>query len=171
MFNYLKKKSIRKQTEKNLDKRDMSQVNSRLKTLGFLFDDVSFQDSELFYEYSQLLGLQRKDVKLFSFVEFEKKAPTLRQDQINNKDFSWDGGITNQSAIEFLNTPFDVLVGYYKGRHEFLDFMVSESRAKFKVGGKGADHRLFDLLIEIDINSTEIFKTEFKKYLFILNKI
>ena len=171
MFKNLKLKKIKKQTDKNLIKRDLSQVNAPLKTLGFLIDDGTFQDLETLFEYSKLLGLQRKDVKVFSFVEFKKKAPSLLQDQISNKDFSWDGIIHNKNAREFLDKPFDVIVGYYNGKHEFLDLMVSESKAKFKVGGLGADDRLFDLLIAIDINKTEVFKAELKKYLTVLNKL
>jgi hypothetical protein len=171
MLKKLKRRSIKKKTDKNLLKRDLSQVNAPLKTLGFLIDEDSFQDFEKLYDYSKYLGLQRKDIKVFSFIEFKKKAPSLRQDQITNKDFSWDGLINNQSAKEFLTKDFDVLVGYYNGTHEFLDLMVSESKAKFKVGSAGADKRLFDLLIGINPLETEIFKTELKKYLIILNKI
>ena len=62
-------------------------------------------------------------------------------------------------------------MGYYRGSHEFLDLMVSESKAKFKVGTAGADERLYDLLIELDIDNTEAIKTELKKYLTVLNKL
>ena len=171
MFKKLKGKSLIKRTERNLDKRDLSQVNSTVKTLGFLVDETLFQDFELLYDFSVFLGLQRKDVKVFSFVEYRKKAPSLRQDQVNNKDFSWDGSINNQNAREFLDKPLDVLVGYYRGSHEFLDLMVSESKAKFKDGTAGADERLYDLLIELDIDNTEAIKTELKKYLTVLNKL
>jgi hypothetical protein len=171
MLKNLKKKSIRKQTIKNLEKRDLSEVNAPLRTLGFLVDEAFFQDFENLLEYSKFLQLQPKDVKVFSFIEYKKKAPSLRLNQISNKDFSWGGVIHNQSAKEFLNLPLDVLVGYYKGSHEFLDLMVSESNAKFKVGGVGVDRRLFDLIIEIDMYNTEAFKIEFKKYLTVLNKL
>jgi hypothetical protein len=171
MFKKLKEKSLKKQTLRNLEKRDLSQVNAPLKTLGFLVDEALFPDFEKLYSFSDYLGLQRKDVKLFSFVEFKKKAPSLRFDQVNNKDFSWDGTINNKNAKEFLNQPYDVLVGYYRGNHEFLDLMVSESMAKFKVGVAGADDRLYDLLIDLDISKTEAIKAELKKYLTVLNKL
>ncbi|RMA64907.1 DUF6913 domain-containing protein [Ulvibacter antarcticus] len=171
MFKNLKRKSIRKQIEKNLHKRDLTNVNSSLKTLGFLVNEMEFQDFENLYDFADFLGIQRKDVRVFSFVEFQKKAPSLRQNQLNNKDVSWGGVISNQNAQEFLEREFDILIGYYKGSHEFLDLLVSESHAKFKVGATGADQRLFDLIIEIDIDKTTAFKTELKKYLTVLNKL
>jgi len=171
MFKILKHNLIRKITNKNLNTRDLSQINAPLKTLGILVDETVFQDFEALYNYSTSLGIQRKDIKIFSFVEFKKKAPSLRQDQISNKDFSWSGAVNNLNAQEFLSKSFDVLIGYYDGKHEFLDMMVSESKAKFRIGGIRADERLFDLLIAVELDNMEAFKNETKKYLTVLNKL
>ena len=73
MLKNLKKKSIRKQTIKNLEKRDLSEVNAPLRTLGFLVDETFFQDFENLLEYSKFLQIQPKDVKVFSFIEYKKK--------------------------------------------------------------------------------------------------
>jgi hypothetical protein len=171
MFKKLKQYSIKKSTDKNLNRRDLSQRNTPLKTLGFLVDETLFQDFEVLYDYSNLLGIQRKDIKIFSFLEFNKNVPSLRQDQISDKDFTWDGAIRNLNAQEFLSKSFDVLIGYYNGSNKFLDMMVSESKAKFKIGGIGVDERLFDLLIAVELENMETFKDETKKYLTVLNKL
>lgn len=171
MFKKLKLYSIKKNTDVNLNNRDLSQRNRHLNTLGFLVDETFFQDFEMFYKYSSLLGIQRKDIEIFSFQWFKKNAPLLRQDQISDRDFAWNGVIKSKGAKEFLSKPFDVLIGYYKGGHEFLDLMVSESKANFKIGGLGADARLFDLLISVELDKTEAFKDETKKYLTVLNKL
>jgi hypothetical protein len=171
MFKKLKQRSIKKQTDKNIRQRDTSQVNEPLTRLGFLIEESEFNDLEELYEFSSLLGIQRKDVNIFSFMTFKKKLPSLRQNQINDKDFTWRGAIHNQNAQEFLAIPFDVLIGYYQGTHDFLDLMVSASNAKFKVGVANADPRLFDLIIDIQLERTDDFKSELKKYLKILKKI
>ena len=171
MFKKLKHYSVRKNTDKNLNSRDLSQINAPLSTLGFLVDETLFQDFEVLYDYSNLLGIQRKDIKIFSFLEFNKNVPSLRQDQISDKDFTWDGAIRNLNAQEFLSKSFDVLIGYYNGSNKFLDMMVSESKAKFKIGGIGVDERLFDLLIAVELDNIEAFKDETKKYLTVLNKL
>jgi hypothetical protein len=171
MFKNLRYRSLQKKTERNLKVRDTSQVNAPLKTLGFLVDENVTTDFEALYEFWRDLGIQRKDVKVFSFVEVKKKLPTLRQNQIQNKEFSWKGEIHNQNAREFLDVPFDVLIGYYHGTNQFLNLMVTESKAKFKVGAADADDRLFDLLIDIKLDKIAEFKTEFVKYMKILGKI
>lgn len=171
MFDKIKRKSLRKLTERNLAKRDLSKVNSSLRTLGFLVDEMRFQDLEVFYEFYVELGLLPKDVKVFSFIEVKKKLPSLRQNQVQCKDFNWKGVMNNQNASEFLEAEFDVLVGYYEAKNEFLDALISQSKAKFKVGFTGADERLFDLLISVNPDDAETFKAELKKYLTILKKI
>ena len=171
MFEKVKRRSLRKLTERNLAKRDLSQVNAPMKTLGFLVDEKLVQDFDLLYDFSLPLNLVPKDVKVFSFIEVKKKLPSLLQNQVQCKDFNWKGEMHNQNASEFLDNNFDVLVGYYEGKHEFLDAMISQSKAKFKVGFAGADDRLFDLLISVKPTETELFKTELKKYLGIMGKM
>lgn len=171
MLNKVKQHSLKKHTEKTLQERDISERNSPLKYLGFLVDESFFDDFEMLYEFGEELGLQRKDVKMFTFVETRRKIPTLRQNQITNKEFTWRGEIQNLNAREFLDFPFDVLIGFYKGNHRFLGAMVASSKAKFKIGFKGADPRLYDLLLTLEPEKTEQFKGEIKKYLQIFKKI
>lgn len=171
MFEKLKQRSLKKKTDQNLTARDTSEINSQLITLGFLIDERLMPDLSKFDDFALDFKLQPKDVKVFSFLEVRKKVPSLRQNQINNKDFNWKGDIANQNANEFLDKPFDVLVGYYKGNHAFLDLMVSKSKAKFKVGFQGGDERLFDLLIAVDPEDMKKFKVELRKYLTVLNKM
>ncbi len=171
MLKKVKQHSLKKHTEKNLTARDISQRNAPLKFLGFLVDETIFDDFEMLYEFGRELGLQRKDIKFFTFVETRRKIPSLRQNQITNKEFTWRGEIHNQNAQEFLDYPFDVLIGFYKGKHEYLGAMVAQSKAKFKIGLNGADERLFDLLLTVDLQKPEAFKSEAKKYLKILKKI
>ncbi len=171
MFENLKRKSLRKLTEKNLANRDLSKVNSKVKTLGFVVDQLFFQDFDKLYDFYEDLKLLPKDVKVFSFIEVKKKLPSLLQNQVQSKDFDWKGVMHNQNATEFLDREFDVLVGFYEDKHEFLDAMVAQSKAKFKVGFEGADERLYDLIIGLRPTKLEAFKVEFKKYLKILGKI
>lgn len=171
MLNKIKLSSLKKSTAKSLEKRDVSQRNTKLKHLGFLINENFFDDFEMLYSLGMELGLERKDIKIFSFAETKRKIPSLRQDQITNKEFNWRGEIQSQNAKEFLNFPFDVLIGIYKKENEFLDAMVAMSGAKFKIGFEGADERLYDLLLNIDPKNTNLFKEEIKKYLKIFSKV
>ena len=48
---------------------------------------------------------------------------------------------------------------------------ISKSNAKFKVGFKEIDNRLFDLLIDVDPLNIAVIKKELVKYFRVLNKI
>ena len=171
MLKTVKHNSLKKHTIKNLSERDVSQRNSSLKYLGFLIDETFFEDFEMLYDFGKELGLQRKDIKLFTFVETRRKIPSLRQNQITNKEFTWRGEIHSQNAMDFLDFPLDVLIGFYRNQHEFLSAMAAQSKAKFKIGFNGADERVYDLLLGFDPQSKDEFKKEVKKYLKIFKKI
>lgn len=171
MFERIKRRSLKKRIDNNLEERDISRINSEMKTLGFLVDEGMLQELETFDSFALDYKLQPKDVKVFSFQEVKKKQPSLRHNQVNNKDFTWKGEIHNQNAMEFLDREFDVLVGYYSGKQEFLDLMISRSKAAFKVGFPGGDERLFDLIIAVDPKKIEDFRVELKKYLRVLGKL
>lgn len=163
--------SLRKNIDKCLLVRDVSQRNTSLRYLGFLIDEALFDKFESLYEFGTDLGLQRKDIKQLTFAETRKRIPSLRNNQITNKEFNWRGEIHNEDAREFLDYPFDVLIGFYKGKHKYLDALVAESKAKFKIGFNDADKRLFDLLLTVDLQDAELMKAEVAKYLKILNKL
>lgn len=171
MLKILKYNSLKKHIEKNLLERDVTQRNAPLKQLGFLVDETSFDDFEMLYDFGKELGIQQKDIKLFTFVETRRKIPSLRQNQITNKEFTWRGEIQSQNALEFLNFPFDVLIGFYNDQHKFLSAMVAQSKAKFKIGINATDERMYDLLLAVDPQNQNDFKKEVKKYLKLFKKI
>ena len=171
MLKSLQRRYLLKKTERNLKNRDLSKLNNKVITLGFLVDEDFFNDLEKLYAISEKIGLHHKDVKIFTFMNVKKKLPSLRQNLINNKEFSWKGIIQNQNANDYLGKPLDVLVGYYKGQNCFLDLMISKSKANFKVGFKGVDDRLYDLIIDVDPLQVNKFGEELIKYLKVLNKI
>ncbi len=171
MLKRIQNYSLRKQINKSLLERDFSQRNTSLRYLGFLIDEALFDDYESLYKFGTELGLQRKDIKQFTFVETKKRIPSLLNNQISNKEFTWRGEIRNANAMEFLNNPFDVLIGFYQGPNEFMDAMIARSKAKFKIGFNDADKRLFDLILTVDLKHPELVKTEVEKYLRVLNKI
>lgn len=171
MLQKIKNYSLNKRTNRNLSERDFSQRNTPLKYLGFLIDETFFDEFEMLYGFGTDLGLQRKDIKLFTFVEARKNIPSLRHNQITDKGFNWRGEIHNPDAREFLDYPFDVLIALYKDKHNYLDALVAESRAKFKIGFNDADKRLFDLLLSVDLKDQALFKAEVEKYMRVMKKI
>ena len=171
MLKIFQKKQLKKKIDYYLQNRDVSGLNDTVVTIGFLVDEDMFPDFDNLKSISEKNGLQEKDMVVFTFMNVKKKLPTLRQNMINNKNFTWKGEIKNQNANEFLNRHFDVLVGYYQGNNLYLDLMMAKSKAKFKVGFKDSDLRILDLIIDVNPQKPAEFKRELLKYLRALGKI
>ena len=170
MLTKLKLKSLKKKLEKNLKSRDMSQLHSYVKTVAFIIDEDDCAAIETLSEIASSLGIEEMGYQVLAFQKYQKNKE-IEKFQIHNKQIKWNGAIDNEDAKQFLKKPFDVLIGYYNGEHRYLDFLVSESAARFKVGLKASDLRLFDL--QIDVNKTEKLSviTELNKYLHVLGKV
>lgn len=171
MLGRVKYKSLKNLIEQKLKERDVSVQNSSLKKIGFLIDENFFNDFDALIDFSKNLGLKSQDVHIFSFRKTNKKLSDLRIDQVTNKEFTLRGELTNQNATEFLDIPFEVLIGFYQERNIFLDFMVASSKAEFKIGFQDRDARLYDLILKIDLEDLELFKTEVTKYLGVFKKL
>lgn len=171
MFKRIKKIFFKKHITKNLKNRTMFDVNDSLTTIGFLLNEEDNIDFEIFFDLSSTLGVQQKDIKIFSFLDIKTKTPTLIQNRIYSNHFNWRGEINNKNALDFLNTKLDVLVSYYSTKNNYLNLMTSKSKAKFKVGFNGVDDRLFDLIINVDPQKNLDVKSELLKYFKVLNKI
>ncbi len=171
MFKRIKQKKLQKRINANIAQRDVSQRNSKVKKVGFLIDESLHIDTEKLYDFSTELQLQHKDILIFVFVELQKKVPTMKDNEVSNKDFSWNGTLHNTSAATFLNTNFDVLIAMHQEKNVYIDLMVSESKANFKVGLENATHSLYDLILQLKPTDLITLKSELKKYLTVLNKL
>ncbi len=170
MFAKLKLKSLNKKLERNLKSRDMSQLHSQVKTVAFIVDEDDFKAFETLSEIASSLGIDKKRYQVLAFQKFKKNV-VLESYQIHNKQIKWSGAIENKEANQFLKKSFDLLIGYYNNQHPYLDFLVSESSARFKVGLKASDLRLFDLQIDVDKAEKQAIIKELKKYLHVLGKV
>jgi hypothetical protein len=170
MLTNLKLKLLKKKLEKNLKKRDMSQLHSRLETIGFIIDEKDITAIETLRKLSSSLGIEEDNCKVLTFQKF-KKNTKLKDDHLHHKQISWRGTIDNVNALRFTKEPFDVLIGYYNGAQPYLDFLISESDARFKVGLAASDLRLFDLQIQVQKLNTISLKKELETYLHVLGKL
>ena len=101
MLKRFQKIFLKKSIDKNLENRDVSKINDQLHSIGFLVDEEINIAFESFYEISKELGLHEKDVKIFFFSEVKTKTPTLHQNKINNKHFSWKARFTIKMQMSF----------------------------------------------------------------------
>lgn len=171
MFEKIKRHSLERNLKKQLEKRNLTQRNTTITTLGILVEKESFDDFDFLRALVKDIGVKEQDLNLFVFHNTKTKMPTLENNSISLRDFNWRGKIKNQDALTFLEQPFDALIAIYKAPNIYLDAMVGQSKAFFKVGLEDMEATLFDLILQVATEKKDLMKQELVKYLKILNKI
>jgi hypothetical protein len=73
-------------------------------------------------------------------------------------------------VVQFLNTPFDMLINYYDVDSPPLMLATLSSEARLRVGFATVDNRLNDFMISMQAEKYTDFIAELFKYLKILKK-
>ncbi len=90
---------------------------------------------------------------------------------LQKQDIKWGGGLKhNTDAADFANTSYDVLINFCSEKNLRFNYIAALSKAKFKIGlCHSTISTKNNLCINIGFNQPDIFLSEIKKYLKILN--
>lgn len=166
-----KEKSIQKYVNKLLMAGKPNVNNHKIKTVAVLLNASEFHEFEVFRVYFKELGLNSAQHNIVAFTLDDKLDHNKWNTHFSPKDFGWKGKLNNPDLETFINTPYDMLICYFKDQVLQLDFITAASKANLKVGIANNDERLYDLIIDVPLKDINVFKQELKKYLTILNKI
>ncbi|UZH55311.1 hypothetical protein JRG66_15410 [Salinimicrobium tongyeongense] len=137
--------------------------------LGLILDAEDEHAVLPFLKLQDDLSLQKQQVSFVFCREKALKNDIFEYPVISNADFGWNGRIS-EAASAFLNAQYDVLISFTAPENKLAHFLVSVSRAGLKVGRKmDGQNAIFDLNISVEIDEAEVFISELKKYLKILN--
>lgn len=171
MFKKLQHKNFEKRIERALKKRDRSGLNNAVKTIGIVYDGDDIHEIHYFNKLISLLNISEENISYLGFVTNDKKNASLPKHICTKKDFTWFGEIKSAEIKQFTNKKLDVIVGYYNKSDNYLDIIVAQSAARFKIGLANADERLFDLIVSVDPKESVKCNAEIVKYLRILGKL
>lgn len=166
-----KANSNQKYINKLLNARQVAVSNLKMNSVGVILNMNEFSDFDAFRTYFKTLGISPAKTKIIAFVDDIKEANPLWDTYFNPKDFGWKGKIKNIDLQSFIDTKFDVLISYYTNESLELKLITAASKANFKVGLTQNDRRVYDLMIDVKTKDIQLFKTELKKYLTVLNKL
>jgi hypothetical protein len=139
-----------------------------IKTVGILTTDEISHWVNVKDEVEKLLNL--RNAKIYSYRPY-KKNNEISYKHFSEKDFSWNGNISQPNFKSFIDEPFDLLIGYFNKKNLYLENAVLQSNATFKAGISKVNQQLYDIEIaEVPIK-TDRFLLELKRYLKILQKI
>ena len=166
-----KEKSNQKFINRLIDFRVPEISSNKIESVGIVVNLSEFDDFEMFRIFFEELKLNPNKVKIAGFTDDPKLVEFSNELLYSEKQIGWRGKIKDNGLKTFINTPFDVLISYYKDDNLELNLISALSKANFKVGISNNDERLHDLILEVDTKEIDIFKQEFIKYLTILKKL
>lgn len=166
-----KENSNKKYLNKILSNRYVNVDDSKIESLGVIFNMGENEDFGLFKNLISKLKINPNNFKIIGFSQDKKENLSTWDLGFNPEDFGWKGGIKNVELQSFLDKKFDVLISYYLSEDLELKLMTAKSKAQFKIGILQSDLRLNDLIIKTNLKEFDVFENEVFKYLTILNKI
>ncbi|MBG6132085.1 hypothetical protein IWQ47_003976 [Aquimarina sp. EL_43] len=169
----LKRNAIKKSAEAYLKERETRSQNiSNLKTLAVLIDATQSINIVSLLKLANELGVKSEELKVIGYKEDQKEIIDDKDAAYyNDKSFGVNGAIKSKSLQDFVDKDFDVLINFYEKNSVELNYVAAASKAKFKVGFAEVDNRINDLIIGSTTNDTNLFISELKKYLKILQII
>ena len=147
---------------KNELKRPFNEVK---KVLIFL--DATADRASIVSELISLLKISESDIKVVVFLR-KLKNENESDYIITPKDFGWYGKIDSEKIKNILTNKYDLLINYSKVDNVYLNILILQSKAAFKVGFAHLDKRLYDLMIRCEADEIALFNEELLKYLVIL---
>ncbi len=165
-----KEKSNQKYISQLLEQ-DRSVPSGKVDSVGVLLNFNEFNQYDRFRNLLKGIGIRDNKVTFIALISDDKSRPNSWDDFFCPEDFGWKGKIKNPQLESFINSRFDALICYYNEMVFEMDFVAAMSKAKLKIGISDHDPRLFDLIIRIEIQHLDIFGSELKKYLTVLNKL
>lgn len=168
---YIKDIGLKKIVRKRLANYKPVQVPGVINTVGIIINETYFKEKELLVKELVKKGIQEKNIQTLSFKERLGKKEFIDCCYYTRRDIALNGSFTKEDVVQFLNTPFDMLINYYDVDSLPLMLATLSSEARLRVGFATVDNRLNDFMISMQAEKYSDFIAELFKYLKILKKI
>ncbi|MDH7448264.1 DUF6913 domain-containing protein [Aquimarina sp. 2201CG14-23] len=169
----LKRNALKKSIESHIKKRkSQAKGVSNIQSLAVLIDASQSVNVLSVVKLANELGVKSERLKVMGYKEDQKEISDDKDAAYyNDKSFGVGGTVKSNSLNEFIQKEYDVLINFYSESKLELDYVAAASKAKFKVGFAEIDNRINDLVIGAANQNTNLFISELKKYLKILQII
>ncbi len=168
MFNWLKRtllNRVYRKTIKHISVAHKNGSSKKINIISVILDHRLGVDKEHFRKIGNHFNISRKNLRVLTFFQSQKQINESNYDSsCTSKNIS-ALGVLNGVLVDFCNKRTDVLINFYDQDDVNLKYLSAKSNKKLSVGFKSIDHRLNDLIIEVDAQNIEVFINECIKYL------
>ena len=170
-YTIIKNFFLKKNVTKRLLKQKNQLVQKKIASVGLLVDESYFSNTEALVDQIVSQGIDKEQIKILVYKDKIKSKEIIASPFLCLKNISFTGEINKKEVIDFLETPFDLLINYYDVNKYALVLLSVQSKANFKVGFDTVDKRVNHFILKMFVDQYELFTSELFKYLKILNKI
>jgi hypothetical protein len=169
IWDNIKRKIVERNIAKGLSTSKKERVRSDLKVGSILILAGDYIDKKNFQILANELNVDQEHLKVIVFKDRIDKEFVL-ENEISSKDFGVFGTFKNKRIQALLSIPVDLLVNYVQ-ENAYVNKLVLDSNANFKIGNVRKNNFLYHLMIDVDSLDFQGYTSEIIKYLKILNKI
>lgn len=139
--------------------------------IGILFDATQDENSIFVDNYARILRKHGKKVECLAYIDDLEEHDTPHYAHFNKKDLSWYLHPKKETAHQFMDTKFDILLCLFTNPVLPLEYISALSSANFRVGHYSDDKlHCYDLMIDnTDGNDLQKFIGEVDQRLKIFN--
>ena len=123
---------------------------AQAKSVGIVFTVEDKSKHDIVKEFVRKLELEGKQITVITYLPKNRENHEFMFDFFTEKDVSFFGSITSESALRFANTSFDFLFYLDTDPNPLLLNVIARSKAKCRVGkffDKGQPY--FELMLEV----------------------
>ena len=170
-YKIIKNFFLKKNVTKRLLKEKNQLVQQKITTVGLLVDETYFSNTAALVEQLISQGIEKDKITVLIYKDKIKSKELIASPFLSLKNISFAGEIDKTEVLNFLDTPFYLLINYYDVNKYALLLLSIKSKANFKVGFDTVDKKVNHFIIKTLVDEYEMFTLELFKYLKILNKI
>lgn len=139
--------------------------SKKISSVGVILDGSVFVPEDLFINLALTFGLSKSKVFVLTYSDVKLKEELIYSDrQFSSSDINFFGRFNN-NLNKFCSRRYDILINYYDRNFLPMKLLSLRSQGKINVGFPNVDHRLNDLILNIDISDSLLFLSEVEKYL------
>jgi hypothetical protein len=142
-----------------------SKYGAEIKSISVILDHQLGIDKEYFKNMAELFDLSHKNIRVLTYY----KSPKMISEETFSTSYTFKD-ITNLGKIngilnEFCAKKSDILINYYDKNDINLKYISAKCVKNLSIGFAKVDHKLNDLIIDMDAKNIELFSDECVKYL------
>lgn len=140
-----------------------------VENIGIILDSFDEVIEQAFLDFARGFKLNEGSAEFVYCLPAGAKNTAGERIVFKGSDISWSGKVISKRVAAFLDQRFDLVVCFTKEENKLLKYLLRALDADLKVGRQQESEYLYDLSISTSYEEVEIFISEVKKYLKILN--